>query len=91
MIKQITNNKNYYNSEEQKSWPEKLIVECQEVPNIYDYRGHPAVKATLECGHFCFLTGEAIYTQRSIHCKPCGEIMASESIKDDGMNHPSKL
>jgi hypothetical protein len=71
-MKILTTHKNYFNSEEEKPWPEKQIIELEEVPNTFDYRGR-AVKATLECGHSCFLTGDAISAGGPIHCKVCGE------------------
>ncbi len=63
--------KNYFQSVEESAWPLREIVRLEEVDNIYDARGR-AVKATLTCGHSCFLTGEAIQRQ-TIHCKLCGE------------------
>lgn len=73
MVRHLINQKNYYQSEEEKSWPERRIVETELVENRWDFRGGTAVKATLECGHSCFLTGEAIMGMTLIHCKPCGE------------------
>ncbi len=65
--------KNYYQSVEESAWPLKEIVSLEEIPNTYDWRGI-AAKATLECGHHCILTGEAVTKKTKIHCKPCGEI-----------------
>ena len=47
------------------------VVRWEETVNVYDYRGL-AVKATLECGHWCILTGDAIQ-QHEVACLPCGK------------------
>lgn len=63
---------NYYQSTEESAWPLRQIDRVVEIPNVYDYKGI-AVKAYLECGHHCVLTGDAVYNRTTIHCKPCSE------------------
>lgn len=53
----------------QVSYPERLVISKEEILNTFDNLG-TAVKAILECGHECILTGSMVQDSY-VDCAPC--------------------
>lgn len=72
--------KNYLHDPATGQFPLRSITAVEVVPNIHDDCGL-AVRATLDCGHRCILTGSAIsdVDAERIPCQPCANGLEKES------------